>query len=144
MPRLHGYRTSTRRYLSTTQTRLPQACRWVSITVHYPPLQKRRVSRNSRRFRDKNLPERIPLHPLTVNFDSPLLLRSSFHLLFFIPSHDPSIVFWFPSSPDSIVIISGPGVAEGGCVLVISDNIWSAMPLGLVCDAARRMTPQGP
>ena len=128
---MHGCRISTRRYLSTIQTRLPQACRWVSIAVHYPPLQRRRISLSSRQSPGKNLPGRIPLHHRMVNFDcGSFLLRLSSHLLFLHFISRPTNCTLFSISNNPIAFIHVSRVEKEGCVLVILDRTWSAIPPG--------------
>jgi len=63
-----------------------------------------------------------------------------------IPSHDPSIVFCFPSSlsSDSIAFFAGLGVAGEVVHLLSGTGLGLQCHRGLVCDAARRMTPRGP
>ena len=131
MLRFHGSRISTRRYPSTIQTRLPQACRWVSIAVHYLPLQRRPISPSSRRSPGKNLPGRIPLHHPMVTTDSgSFLLRFSSHLLFLHFISRPTNCILFSISNNPIPFIDVSGLEKGGCVLVILDRTWSAIPPG--------------
>jgi hypothetical protein len=108
------------------QTRLPQACRWVSIAVHYLPLQRRPISPSLPQSPGKNLPGRIPLHHPMVTTDSGLfLLRLSSHLSFLHFISRPTNCILFSISKNPIPFIDVPGVEKGGCVLVILDRTWS-------------------
>jgi hypothetical protein len=128
MPTSRGYRTSTRRSLST-QVLLLQAYRWVSIVVRFLPHQKRRVSLSSPQSRAKNLPERILPHRPTVTSDShshfgrfpPLPLPlSPVILAFHLTTHQ----LYFVLSSFTVIqlycfqVIPGLGVVKGGCVPV--------------------------
>jgi hypothetical protein len=128
------------------QTRLPQACRWVSIAVLYLPLQRHRISPSSRQSPGKNLPGRIPLHHPMVTSDSGLfLLRLSSHLLFLHFISRPINCILFSISNNPIPFIDVPGLEKGGCVVFLS--FWTGPGLkshrGLVCNAVRRMTLRG-
>jgi len=139
MPKSHGYRTSTRRSLST-QVLLLQAYRWVSIVVRYLPLQKRPVSPSSPQSRAKNLLEKILPHRPTVTSDShshfsrfpplPLCYSCIFHLT----THH--LYFVFPSFyGHSTILFSSDSRArgcEGGVVFLSSwDGIWSTNDTGV-------------
>jgi len=79
-----------------------------------------------------------------VNSDSPLLLRPFFPIYHScISSHDPSIVFCFPSS-NPIAFIATLGITRQ--VVFLSSWIGSGPQghRGLVCNAVHRMTPRGP
>src|SRR5216684_1800940 len=105
------------------QTRLPQACRWVSIAVHYPPPQRARISPSSRRSSGKSLPGRIPLHHLTVTTDGSSFLLLSIILAFHFTTHN-CILFSisndpiaFPGLRREVVFLSfwtGPGAIPPG------------------------------
>ncbi len=142
---MDGCRISTRRYPSTIQTPLPQACRWVSIAVHCLPLQSRRISPSSRPSPGKNLPGRIPLHhPMVTSDSGSFLLRLSSHLLFLHFISRPTICILFSISINPIAFIAVSGVQKGGCVFL---SLWTRPGLqshrGLVCNAVRRMTLRG-
>jgi hypothetical protein len=63
-----------------------------------------------------------------------------------IPSHDPSIVFCFPSSLSSDSISFCYWAWGCGEVVCLSSGARLGLQChrGLVCDAVRRMTPRGP
>ena len=136
---MHGYKTSTRRYPSM-RTRPPQACRWVSITAHYLHPQRRRISPNLRRSRDKNLPEKIPPHPPTVIIDSPLssFFVPSIILAFHLTTHQLYFVFHLYCPQTLLRLFAGLGVAGEVVYLSSGTRLGSAMPpgFGLRCRAS--------
>jgi len=141
---LHACRISTRRYPSTMQTLLPQAYRWVSIAVHYPPLQRPPISPSSRPSPGKNLPGKIPLRrPMGTSDSSSFLLRLSSHLLFLHFISRPTNCILFSISINPIAFIAAPGVQRE----VVFLSFWTRPGLqshrGLVCNAVRRMTLRG-
>src|SRR6266404_1703065 len=119
MLKSHGCRTSTRRYL-LTRTLPPRVCQWVSIVVHYLPLQRHQISPNSRQSQGKNLLGKILPHRPMVTSDQPLRLRPSSHLLF-LHSISRPINCISPSSNSTVLF--GLGVI-GECCTVILERIW--------------------
>src|SRR5882757_8780548 len=124
------------------QTRLPRACRWVSIAVHYLLLQRRPISPSSRQSPGKNLPGRIPLHhPMVTSDSGSFLLRLSSHLLFLHFISRPTNCILFSISNNPIPFIDVPGLRRE----VVFLSFWIGPGLqsyrGLVCNAVRRMTP---
>jgi hypothetical protein len=138
MLRSHGYRTSTRRSLSIAQILLLQVYRWVSIAVHYHPLQKRPVSLSSPQSRVKNLPGRILPHPPTVISDSHFLSRPFLPFCYScISSHDHQLYFLSHLHGHPTIRLSSYSRARGcegglcschlGRKLVYNDaGVWSA------------------
>jgi len=123
------------------RTPLPQECRWVSIADHYPPLQRPRIFPNSHQSRGKNLPERIPLHPPTVIFDSPFRLRPSspsIILAFHLTTHQLYFAFHLQRPPTLLRSLLGLGLRGRLCSCYPGQDLWFAMPpgFGLQCRAS--------